>query len=91
MPHAVVLQVKLLQDESPEEAERMLKELVVPTAKAQSGFQSGIWMRSSDNSGMGVVVFETAEQAEAAMSALKPPPGGPELMSSTVYEIGAQA
>jgi hypothetical protein len=40
---------------------------------------------------MGVVVFETAEQAEAALSALKPPPGGPELVSSTVYEIGAQA
>jgi len=69
----------------------MLKELVVPTAKAQSGFQNGIWMRSSDHSGMGVVVFDTAEHADAAVSALKPPPGGPELMSSTVYEVGAQA
>ncbi len=69
----------------------MLKEMVIPTAKAQAGFQSGIWMRSSDNSGIGVVVFDTEEHAEAAMSALKPPPGGPELMSSTVYEVGATA
>jgi len=91
MSHAVVLQVKLLQNETPEEAERMLKEMVVPTAKAQTGFQSGIWMRSSDNSGMGVVVFDTVEHADAAVSVLKPPPGGPELMSSTVYEVGAQA
>jgi hypothetical protein len=91
MSHAVVLRVKLLEGESPGEAERMLKDLVVPAAKAQSGFQNGIWMRSSDNTGMGVVVFDTEEHADAATSALKPPPGGPELISSTVYEVGAQA
>jgi hypothetical protein len=90
MSHAVVLQVKL-QSQSPEEAERMLKEMVVPTAKAQAGFESGIWMRSSDNSGMGVVVFDTVENADAAVPVLKPPAGGPELISSTVYEVGAQA
>jgi hypothetical protein len=90
MSHAVVLQVKLAEG-SAEEAERMLKELVIPNAKAQSGFQKGIWMRSADNSGLGVVVFDTAENAEAALSALKPPPGGPVLISSTVYEVGAEA
>jgi hypothetical protein len=91
MSHAVVLQVKLLPDENPGDAEKMLKEMVVPMAQAQAGFEKGIWMRSTDNSGIGVVVFDTAEHADAAMSALKPPPGGPELMSSTVYEVGAQA
>jgi hypothetical protein len=90
MSHAVVLQVKLLEEDA-EEGERMLKELVVPNAKAQSGFEKGIWMRSAENKGLGVVVFDTAENAEAAMSALKPPPGGPELISSTVYEVGAEA
>jgi len=90
MSHAVVLQVKLAEG-SAEEAERMLKELVIPNAKAQSGYQKGIWMRSADNSGLGVVVFDTAENAEAALSALKPPPGGPVLISSTVYEVGAEA
>ena len=90
MSHAVVLQVKL-SHASPEEAESMLKELVVPMAKAQPGFEKGIWMRSADNNGLGVVVFDTAENAETAASALKPPPGGPELISSTVYEVGAEA
>ena len=91
MSHAVVLQVKLLSGEDPDAAERMLNEIVVPTAKAQSGFQKGTWMRSTDNTGMGVVLFDTAENVEAAMSTLKPPPGGPELVSCTVYQVGAEA
>jgi hypothetical protein len=91
MSHAVVLQVRPLSEENAGEGERMLTEVVVPMAKSQRGFQSGIWMRTTDNSGMGVVVFDTAKSAEAASSALKPPPGGPELISSTVYEVGAQA
>lgn len=90
MSHAVVLQVKL-PEAPPGEAEQMLNEVVIPTAKAQSGFQKGIWMRASDNSGMGVVIFDSEKNAEAAVSALKPPPGGPELLSSTVYEVGAEA
>ena len=90
MPHAVVLQVKL-PESPPEEAEQMLKEIVIPTAKAQSGFQKGIWMRAADNAGMGVVLFDTQKNAESAVSALKPPPGGPELLSTTVYEVGAEA
>jgi hypothetical protein len=90
MAHAVVLQVKL-QDLPQEEADQMLKEVVIPNAKAQSGFQSGIWMRTSDNDGLGVVVFDTEKNADAAQSALKPPPGGPELVSSTLYEVGAEA
>jgi hypothetical protein len=90
MSHAVVLQVKLAGG-TDEDAQQMLRELVVPNAKAQPGFEKGIWMRSAENAGLGVVVFDTAENAEAAVSALKPPPGGPELISSTVYEVGAQA
>jgi hypothetical protein len=91
MSHAVVLQVKLLPDEAPGDGEKMLNEIVVPIAKAQAGFQKGIWMRTTDNSGMGVVLFDTEEHADAAMETLKPPPGGPELMSVTIYEVGAEA
>jgi hypothetical protein len=90
MAHAVVLQVKLLGGD-PEEGQKMLDDLVVPNAKAQAGFQSGIWMRTAETSGMGVVVFDTEANAAAAQPALNPPPGGPELISSTVYEVGAQA
>ena len=90
MSHAVVLQVKL-QEASAEDSQRMLDELVVPSAKAQPGFQRGIWMRSADNTGYGVVLFDSEANASAAVSNLKPPPGGPELISSTVCEVGAEA
>jgi hypothetical protein len=48
-------------------------------------------MRSAENAGLGVVVFDTQANAEAAASALKPPPGAPELIASTIYEVGAEA
>jgi len=90
MAHAVVMQVKLLDGGDSEEGRRMLEEMVVPHAKSQPGFQSGIWMNNQGH-GTGVVVFDTAEQAQAAQEALKPPPDGPELVSSTVYQVGATA
>ena len=63
MSHAVVLQVKL-PDGDAAAAEQMLKELVIPHAKSQSGFEKGIWLRSADSAGMGVVVFDTEENAK---------------------------
>lgn len=92
MPYSVVMRVKLPQI-TPEEDERMLREMVIPHAKQQPGFASGTWMRNSQNQseGLGVVVFETEDNARAAAEVLKPPPGGPELVSVDVYEVGAQA
>jgi hypothetical protein len=90
MSFAVVMQVKLPEGGDAEEGLRMLQEQVVPHAKAQAGFQKGTWMNEGGN-GIGVVIFDTEEHAEAAKDALKPPPGGPALLSSTVYEVGAEA
>ncbi len=90
MAHAVVMQVKLPEDGESEEGLRMLRDQVVPHARAQAGFLRGTWMNAA-GTGMGVVVFDTAEHAAAAKDVLKPPPGGPELVSSSVYEVGAEA
>jgi hypothetical protein len=90
MMHAMVMQVKLPRGDDEAEA-RMLKEQVIPQAKTQAGFQKGMWMRSDEGTGMGIVVFDNEDNAQAAMAALKPPAGGPVLISSTVYEIGAEA
>ncbi|PZS18078.1 MAG: hypothetical protein DLM57_07120 [Pseudonocardiales bacterium] len=90
MPHALVMQVKLLDGGESEEGMRILKEMVVPQAKSQAGFQRGTWMNHGGD-GMGVVVFDSAEHAQAAQEDLKPPPGGPELVSSVIYEVGAEA
>jgi hypothetical protein len=89
--HAVVLQVKFPEGGDPEAGQKMLEEVVVPMAQSQAGFQNGIWMHDGMGNGMGVVVFATAANAEAAKDVLKPPPGGPELVSSAVHEVAAQA
>jgi hypothetical protein len=91
MPHALVLHVKLPQEGSPEDSQKMLEEVVVPLAKSQVGFMNGTWLHDGAGNGMGVIVFATAADAEAAQDALKPPPGGPQLVSSAVHEVGAQA
>jgi hypothetical protein len=92
MAHAVVMQVQLSKDDVPEEAIKMLNELVIPQAKAQAGFQSGTWMRNEETAlGTGVVLFDTEGNAKAALKNLAPPPGGPELISSAVFTVGATA
>lgn len=90
MAHAVVIHVKLPEGGRSEEGLRMLEEVVVPNAKAQPGFKSGIWMNNGED-GRAVVVFGTEDEARAALDNLKPPPGGPTLVSSELYEVGAEA
>jgi hypothetical protein len=89
MAHAVVMQVQLGGD--PDEGQQMLESIVIPNAKAQAGFTSGVWMRTPEMKGMGIVLFDTEANAAAAQEALKPPPGGPTVISSELYEVGAQA
>ena len=93
MAHAVVMRVKFREGGTPEDGQRMLEEVVIPMAKSQTGFNNGTWLHDGKGNGMGVIVFETAENAESARDALKPPPGGPgpELVSSDLYEVGGQA
>lgn len=90
MAFAVVMRVKLPEGDGPEEGLRMLREQVVPHARSQAGFQSGKWMNHHGD-GLGIVVFDSEEHAAAAKDMLKPPPGGPELVSVDVYEVGAEA
>lgn len=83
--HAVVMQVNLVGDY--DEGMKMLDEVVVPQAKAQPGFQRGMWMHNEAMTGTGVIVFDTEEHASAAMEALQPPPGGPTVINCAVFEI----
>lgn len=90
MAHAVVIHVKLPEGGRSEEGRRMLDEIVVPNAKSQPGFKSGIWMNNGED-GRAVVVFDSEDQARSALSVLQPPPGGPTLVSSEVYEVAVEA
>jgi hypothetical protein len=91
MAHAVVMQVRLPVVGDSAQAQQMLEERIVPHAKSQPGFIHGTWLHDGSHGGMGVIVFDTAANAEAAMETLKPPPGGPELISTGVWEIGTEA
>ena len=92
MTQAVVMQVRFAEGQSPEEGQAMLKDVVIPMAKSQAGFQNGTWLHDGKGQGMGVIVFDSAENAAAAQDVLKPPAGvGPTLISSDLYEVGGQA
>jgi hypothetical protein len=92
MPFAVKFEVTL-PESTQEEDQKMLDERIVPMAKEQAGFMNGVWMRkvSSPSEGIGVVVFETEQQAKDASEALRPPPGGPEVRGVDIYLVGAVA
>ena len=92
MAFAVKFEVTL-PESTPEESQKMLDEGVVPMARAQAGFKSGVWMRkvTSPSEGVGVVMFETEQEAKDASDALRPPTGGPEVRSVDIYEVGAVA
>ena len=88
MAHAIVMQVNLVGD--PEEGLKMLDEVVIPTAKSQTGFQRGTWMNNAARTGTVVIVFDTEEHAAAAVDAVQPPPGGPTVINCAVFEIARE-
>ena len=59
--HAVVVRVTL---EDIEAARRSLREEVVPGVSQAPGFVTGYWTRK-DESGLGMVIFESEDAAEA--------------------------
>jgi hypothetical protein len=77
------------------EAQQLLEEFVIPTAKSQAGFVRGVWLRSSDGShGRGFVLFDTEEHANAAAELAKqgPPAGSPATPRSIdVFEVVGEA
>ncbi|MEX0684321.1 MAG: hypothetical protein WD904_12520 [Dehalococcoidia bacterium] len=93
--YAVVGQVKV--DASREdEARKALGEIVVPQAKSLSGFAGGTWLRAAqDDRGISVLLFESEEDARAAVERMRsqgPPPGTPAtFVSADLFEVVAQA
>ena len=59
--HAVVVRVTISDHET---AESHLREQVVPGVSQAPGFVTGYWTRK-DDSGVGMVVFESEDAAEA--------------------------
>ncbi|MGO8825312.1 MAG: hypothetical protein ACLQU9_08730 [Acidimicrobiales bacterium] len=86
MAHAVVIQVKIDPDSDREHRHSILNDFVVPEAKALPGFEQGIAMNDSAGTGTCVVVFDSEDQATAAIVSFTRP-GGPPIISSGVHEV----
>ena len=92
--HAVLVEVDASGAER-EEALRRLREAIVPNVKQAPGFQSGTWlMLTEDAKGLGLVLFDTEENAQAAASGFavgESPQPGVTVERNEVREVAVTA
>ena len=93
MPFAIVNNVRI---ENVDQSREALVNEVVANVKKAPGFLSGVWAADRDKGrGVGIVVFESREQAEAVMRRLESGelkrPAGVTVENVAVYEVQAQA
>ncbi len=74
----------------------MLRNMIVPKAKADRGFAAGYWLRALHGDVLrSVQLFDTEAHALAKADEIRaqgPPPGAPvTLISADTYEVIAQA
>ncbi len=73
------------------DARQMLEAQLIPGVKRTPGFAKGIWF-GDDQSGHGVVVFESREQADQAQQEVNSVVAeGIRVVESSVYEVHAEA
>jgi heme-degrading monooxygenase HmoA len=71
-----------------------LREQLVPRVKQAPGLVNAYWLRSRDNRGMSVIVFETEEAAQALARTIEaegPPTDAVTINSIEIREVVAQA
>ncbi len=83
--HAVVVRSTLNDFE---QARNLLRQEGIPRMRQAPGFVTAHWVRLAENSGTSMLVFESAEAAQAAAEQLRtnPPPGDAVTINSV--EIG---
>ena len=59
MAHAVVIHVKIDPDSDREHRHSIVKDFILPQARALPGFGKGIWINDGAGTGTCVVVFDT--------------------------------
>jgi hypothetical protein len=88
---AVVNRVNLPEGATIEQGRQQLETELIPRIKQAPGFVSAVFLAPpSGNDGLGVVVFQTKEQAEMAMQMMQLPEGVT-LISKEVREVAASA
>jgi hypothetical protein len=80
--HAVLMTVTIDPAEL-DQAQKALREEVIPMVSAAAGFVAGYWLDPSDGEGLSLVVFETEEQARQTA----PPPGASPTPGVTIANV----
>ena len=84
---AVVVRVTLPEDDTIEKGREQLDNMVIPALKQATGFVSAIFLSPpTGHEGLGVVVFNTQEDANAAKENFRTPPGVTPI-SIEVHEV----
>ncbi len=86
--HAVVATVGITDPQAAREALAALRLTVVPRAP---GFVSAYWLEPIDGIGMSIIVFETKEHADQAVTYPLPPLPGVTPLTAQVREVYASA
>jgi hypothetical protein len=88
--HAVVVQVTI---HDPEPATARLRDEIVPRASQAPGFVNGYWLRTGDDKGLSVIVFESEDDAQGAVEMIQAAPRTDDatLDSVDVREVVAHA
>jgi hypothetical protein len=87
--HAVVVDVSISDFE---EAQRELRERVVPTVSQSPGFVSGVWLDAGEGRGHSVAVFETEEAANGMAEQVRSvAPAAVTIANVSVHPVVAHA
>ena len=75
-----------------DESARMLNEQVIPGLKQAAGFVSGVWVNVDAKHGTSIVVFDSEENAKAALPPEGPGPmPGVTITTATVGQVVGRA
>ena len=89
MAHAVVVRVRIEPGSDIRHRQAVLNDFVIPEVKALPGFQRGAWLNDGAGTGTCVVVFDTEDNARAAVAPLTPA-NGPAVASASVCAVEAE-
>jgi hypothetical protein len=81
--HAVMFRVSIHQQE---EAEKFLKEQIVPGVSQAPGFVAGHWVNIGGDQGQSLIVFESEEAARAVADNVTAPPA--DVVTIERVEVG---
>ena len=90
MTHAVVVQVRIEPGSDIEHRHAVLKDFVIPEVRALPGFRKGSWLNDSAGTGTCIVIFDSEDNAKAAVASLTPA-SGPAVLSVAVSAVEIEA